>query len=76
MAKGGIPSDRALTEAIREAVQNVFAAGDMENLTVKRVRMAVEEKLGLKKDFFKRDENWSKRSKTLIEEESVSDQAN
>ena len=73
MAKGGIPSDRALTEAIREAVQNVFAAGDMENLTVKRVRMAVEEKLDLKEDFFKRDENWSKRSKALIEEESVSD---
>ena len=73
MAKGEIPSDRALTEAIREAVQNVFAAGDMENLTVKRVRMAVEEKLDLKEDFFKRDENWSKRSKALIEEESVSD---
>ena len=76
MAKGEIPSDRALTEAIREAVQNVFAAGDMENLTVKRVRMAVEEKLDLKEDFFKRDENWSQRSKALIEEESVSDRAN
>ncbi|KAJ5820112.1 hypothetical protein N7474_005703 [Penicillium riverlandense] len=64
-----VPSDDALEKALREAVATVFKAGNLEELTVKRVRLAVEKKLGLEEGFFKSTNEWKARSDHIIKDE-------
>ena len=66
------PSATALEGALRRVVKNVYESGNMEELTVKRVRTAAEEQLGLEEGFFKTDEEWKERSKAFISGEVVS----
>ncbi len=66
-----IPSRPALEQGLRNAVQQVYQTGDLENLTVKRVRKIVEDDLELPEDFFKIDATWKERSKELIQAEVV-----
>ena len=66
------PSDSTLETALRDVVRDTFERGNTDNLTVKRMRTAAEEKLHLQHDFFKHDGMWKARSKTVIEEEAVS----
>ena len=66
------PSDRTLTQALRDVVAGIFKSGKMEELTVKRVRLAAEKKLGIEEGFFKDDGDWKKRSDQIIKEEAVS----
>ena len=72
MGKTKVPQDKALIRELQDAVALRFRSGDMENLTVKRVRAAVEEKLKLPEGYFKNDERWNQKSKEIIERESVS----
>jgi len=64
------PSDKVLERALRHAVQVVYRKGNLEELTVKRMRKAAEEELDLQEGFFKEPE-WKDRSKAIIETEAV-----
>ena len=66
------PSDSVLEKALRDVVRDTFRRGDHANLTVKRMRTAAEENVGLQHDFFRYNEFWKTRSKEVIEEEAVS----
>jgi hypothetical protein len=66
-----VPPDDALEKALREAVATIFKAGNLEELTVKRVRLAVEKKLGLEEGFFKSTGEWKARSDRVIKDEVV-----
>lgn len=66
------PSDTTLTQALRDVVAGIFKSGKVEELTVKRVRLAAEKKLGIEEGFFKDDGDWKKRSDQIIKEEAVS----
>ncbi len=65
------PSDAQLEQALRAAVASTFKRGTFEDLTVKRVRIAVEQELGLPDGFFKSHARWKERSKEVIEAEVV-----
>lgn len=67
----GPPSDATLEQALRQAVQNVYKTGDLEQLTVKRIRKAAEEDLDLQDGYFKEDTVWKDKSKAIIESEVV-----
>ncbi|CAG8300254.1 unnamed protein product [Penicillium salamii] len=62
-------SDQYLEKALREQVASIFKSGNMAELTVKRVRHAVENKLGLTAEYFKTTGDWKKRSEEIIKEE-------
>lgn len=64
------PEDSDLENALRAKVQQIFRLGNLNELTVKRVRRAVETELGLEVDHFK-EEVWRGRSKSIIESEVV-----
>ena len=64
-------SEGALEQALRRAVQLVYSRGDLESLTVKRIRKAAEEDLDLHVDFFKRHPEWEGKSKRIIKDEAV-----
>ncbi|MCJ1390876.1 hypothetical protein MMC18_003737 [Xylographa bjoerkii] len=63
------PSVKFLEQSLRNAVRDVYKTGDLEELTVKRIRKAVEENLNLQEDFFK-EPAWKDKSKEIIEEEA------
>ncbi|MCJ1432604.1 hypothetical protein MMC27_001961 [Xylographa pallens] len=63
------PSVMILEESLRNAVRDVYKRGDLEELTVKRMRKAVEKDLNLQEDFFKKPA-WKDKSKQIIEEEA------
>ena len=70
-ASMSVPSDAKLERALRDAVRDVYKNGDLENLTVKRIRKAVQEKLALEEDFFKSNDRWKEESKSVIQSEVV-----
>lgn len=67
----GAPSEKELEQALRNAVREVYLSGDLDNLTVKRIRKSVEADLDLQDDFFKTDPEWKERSKNVIQSEVV-----
>lgn len=67
----GTPSEAVLEQALRNAVREVYRNGDLDNLTVKRIRKSVEASLDLQDDFFKNDPTWKEDSKTVIQSEVV-----
>lgn len=66
-----IPSTAVLKQALRNAVREVYRSGDLDNLTIKRIRKSVEEELDLPGDFFKGDPVWKEESKNTIQSEVV-----
>ncbi|KAG8529314.1 uncharacterized protein KY384_005950 [Bacidia gigantensis] len=62
-------SNSELERALQDAVRNVYKREDLGNLTVKRIRKAVEEQLDLEVDFFKNHIDWKDRSKDVIQSE-------
>lgn len=68
----GAPSDQTLEQNLRDQVAAIFKLGNMEELTVKRVRVAVENKLDLTSGYFKSTGDWKARSGEIIREEVVS----
>lgn len=67
----GAPSRTVLKQALRNAVKDVYRSGDLDNLTVKRIRKSVEVDLALADDFFKNDPEWKEESKNIIQSEVV-----
>lgn len=67
----GAPSAAVLEQALRNAVREVYRSGDLDNLTVKRIRKAMEADLDLPDDFFKNDPAWKEESKIIIQSEVV-----
>lgn len=67
-----LPSTAKMEKALRDAVAGVFRARNMDELTVKRMRMAAEKTLGLEEGFFKRDAEWKGESERIIKDEVVS----
>lgn len=65
------PSQAALEQALRNAVERVYRLGNLEELTVKRIRAAVEQDLDLEEDFFKTNGTWKEKSKNIIQSEVV-----
>lgn len=66
-----VPKPETLENALRDTVKKVFASGDLDGLTVKRVRLATEKALGLEEGFFKADKLWKQRSDEIIKDEVV-----
>ncbi|KAJ5153108.1 Transcriptional regulator [Penicillium canariense] len=64
-----VPSDNALEQGLRDEVAAKFKSGNMAELTVKRVRFAVEEKLGLEQGFFRTTGDWKAKSEKIIKDE-------
>lgn len=65
------PSTAALKQALQDAVREVYRSGDLDNLTIKRIRKSVEADLDLQDDFFKNDPAWKDESKNIIQSEVV-----
>ncbi|KAJ5830586.1 uncharacterized protein N7525_008839 [Penicillium rubens] len=64
-----IPSDQVLEKTLRDQVATIFKSGNMEELTVKRVRLAAEDTLGLTAGYFKSTGDWKARSENIIKDE-------
>ena len=64
------PDDAVLEQELRQIVRQIYKAGNLEELTVKRVRTAAEKNLGLEDGFFK-ESQWKVKSKAIIEAEAV-----
>ncbi|KAJ5652062.1 hypothetical protein N7507_009488 [Penicillium longicatenatum] len=62
-------SDKQLEQGLRDEVAGIFKSGNMEELTVKRVRLAAEKKLGLAEGYFKTTGDWKARSEQIIKAE-------
>jgi hypothetical protein len=58
-----IPSDAILEKTLRDIVRKA----EVDPITVKRVRTAAEERLGLDPGFFKGHDEWEEKSKDIIE---------
>ncbi|CAI7577301.1 unnamed protein product [Penicillium glandicola] len=72
----GTPSDQVLERGLRDQVASIFKSGNMEELTVKRVRLAAEDRLGLTAGYFKSTGDWKVRSERIIKDEvETQDQA-
>ena len=65
------PTNTTLEQALRDAVQKVYKTGNTDDLTVRRIRKAVEEDLDLQDGFFKNDPVWNTKSKSVIQSEVV-----
>lgn len=65
------PSERVLTSALRDAVAKIFQTGKEEELTIKRVRLAAEKKLGIDQGFFRNNDKWKGKSEQIIRDEVV-----
>ncbi|KAJ5909760.1 Transcriptional regulator [Penicillium tannophilum] len=63
------PSDKQLEKGLRDEVAGIFKSGNMEELTVKRVRLATEKQLGLAEGYFKTTGDWKARSEQIIKAE-------
>jgi hypothetical protein len=59
-------SDVDIERALRNTVADLFADDNLENLTVKRVRRSVEQKLHLPDEFLKTHSRWANKSKEII----------
>lgn len=66
-----LPSNIQLEYALRHAVQIVYKNGNVEDLTIKRIRNAAEKNLDLEDGFFKNDATWKEKSKSIIQAEVV-----
>ena len=65
------PPDATLEQALRHFVQLLYQSGNLEDLTIRRIRKSVEENLNLQENFFKTDAKWKEKSKMVIESEVV-----
>ena len=68
------PPNATIEQALRHAVQSVYQNGNLEDLTVKRIRKSTEKDLDLPEDFLKTDHRWKEKSKVVIQSEVVGEQ--
>ncbi|KAH9875543.1 hypothetical protein J1614_004279 [Plenodomus biglobosus] len=67
-AQPTLPSEAAISNALRNVVIDLHKAGNADDLTVKRVRARAEKQLGLDDGFFKTHPSWKQRSHEAIVE--------
>lgn len=67
-----VPADDVLERALRDAVAKVYKSGKMEELTVKRIRLAAEKSLKLEEGFYRSQGDWKTRSEQIIKNQVVS----
>lgn len=65
-----MPSEAAISRALRDAVIAIHRSGATENLTVKRVRARVETELRLPAGFLK-NQDWKQKSNNVIHDAVV-----
>ena len=65
-----VPDDAVLEQELRQIVRKIYKTGNLEELTVKRVRTTTEQNLSLEDGFFK-EAHWKAKSKAIIEAEAV-----
>lgn len=68
------PSNAILEQALRHVVQLLFQKGNLDELTIKRVRASAETYLDLEDGFYKNDLAWKEESKRIIQSEVVRNQ--
>ncbi|KAK0645043.1 hypothetical protein DIS24_g8269 [Lasiodiplodia hormozganensis] len=61
-----IAPDAEIERALRSAVRDLWLSGDHQNLTLRRVRKSVEDRLSLPDCFLKNDPAWKGRSENII----------
>ncbi|KAF2106290.1 hypothetical protein BDV96DRAFT_694264 [Lophiotrema nucula] len=61
-----IPSKPAISRALKDTVIATYKEGNTDDLTVKRIRVKVEQQLGLPQDFFKTNAQWKEQSHSII----------
>ncbi|KAJ5768445.1 hypothetical protein N7533_001028 [Penicillium manginii] len=66
-----VPSDATLEQALRDEVTCRWESGRQEEITVKRVRLAVEEELKLEGGFFRTTGDWKAKSEEIIRDQVV-----
>lgn len=64
-SSNSVPSDSAFEKILRDTATEFYNT-DPHNLTLKRVRQAVERKLRLEDGFLKADDKWNAKSKDII----------
>lgn len=64
-------SHATLEQALRDIVHRAYKTGDLNDLTVKRVRTAAEKSLDLEDGFYKNDPSWKEESRRIIQSEVV-----
>jgi hypothetical protein len=64
------PSEKVLSDAIRNAVRRMFNGPDRDDLTVNKIRKQVEKELHLDAGFFK-EGSWKQESKNIVKTEHV-----
>lgn len=67
-----LPSDEAISEALRNIVISLHKAGNDADLTLKRVRARAETSLGLPAGYLKGDQHWKLKSQSVITDAFVS----
>ncbi len=60
-----VPSQKQLADELAKTVEEIYADGERDGLTVNLVRSRTEGKLGLDEGFFKGEE-WKSQSKQII----------
>lgn len=66
-----IAPDAEIEHALRSAVRDLWLSGDHQNLTLRRVRKSVEDRLSLPDCFLKNDPAWKGRSENIITDQVV-----
>ena len=64
------PSDKVVSDAIRNDVRRMFIGPDRDNLTVNKIRQNVAAELHLENGFFKQG-SWKQQSKNIVRTENV-----
>nr|KMM69508.1 hypothetical protein CPAG_05823 [Coccidioides posadasii RMSCC 3488] len=64
-----VPQDNIVENALRETVAEWYRLEKFEDLTMKRIRRAVENALNLPAEFLKRDLGWKPKSEGIIKDE-------
>lgn len=65
-------SDQKIEDTLKQTVLKLYNNGQLEELTLKRVRTLAESALGLSAGHLKADSKWNSRSKRIISSEVVS----
>ncbi|KAA8645997.1 hypothetical protein EYZ11_004006 [Aspergillus tanneri] len=61
-----VPSDDALEKTLCDVVAEIYRSGNMDELTIKRVRLAATKALKIDEKFFKKSSVWDAKSDQII----------
>lgn len=70
-SSSGLLSAESIEQGLRATVAKIYKSGNLDELTVKRVRLATEKILGLEQGVLKAHAEWKQRSEEIIKDEVV-----